>query len=42
MRVLSVFSESLEQADVLVGHNVSFDRSIVTSEFSRAKLNALF
>jgi len=40
LEVLSVFSESIKQADVLVGHNVSFDRSIVTSEYSRAKLNA--
>jgi len=40
MDVLSVFSESVALADVLVGHNVSFDRSIVTSEFARAKQNA--
>lgn len=40
LEVLSLFSESLAQADVLVGHNITFDRSIVTSEFSRAKQNA--
>lgn len=38
--VLAKFSEAISKADVLVGHNVAFDRSIVTSEFSRAKLNA--
>lgn len=38
--ILSKFSGSVSEADVLVGHNVSFDRSMVTSEYARAKLNA--
>lgn len=38
--ILTLFSEVLGKADVIVGHNISFDRSVVTSEYARAKLNA--
>lgn len=38
--VLAAFSEALKEADVIVGHNVGFDRSVVTAEFARAKQNA--
>lgn len=38
--VLAAFSEDLKEAEVIVGHNVSFDRSVVTAEFARAKQNA--
>jgi DNA polymerase III epsilon subunit-like protein len=38
--VFALFSEAITQAEVIVGHNVSFDRSVVTSEFARAKQNA--
>ena len=38
--ILSLFSQALEQAEVIVGHNVSFDRSMVTAEFARLKQNA--
>jgi DNA polymerase III epsilon subunit-like protein len=38
--VLKIFSETLGKAEVIVGHNVGFDRSVVTAEFARAKQNA--
>lgn len=38
--VLTKFSDVLGQAEVIVGHNVSFDRSVITAEFARAKQNA--
>ena len=36
--VLKKFSEDVSQATYLVGHNISFDESIIGSEFLRAKL----
>ena len=38
--VLALFSETLTKTEVIVGHNVGFDRSVVTAEFARAKQNA--
>jgi DNA polymerase III subunit epsilon len=38
--VLAIFSEALGKAEIIVGHNVSFDRSVVTAEFARTKQNA--
>ncbi|MBN1168207.1 MAG: 3'-5' exonuclease [Methanospirillaceae archaeon] len=40
LSVLSRFSEAVLQADIIVGHNVLFDRSIVTAEFARAQQDA--
>lgn len=38
--ILARFSAALDQTEVLVGHNVGFDRSVITAEFARAKQNA--
>lgn len=38
--VLNIFSQALGKAEVIVGHNIGFDRSVLTAEFARAKQNA--
>lgn len=40
LEVLNRFSDVISQADIIVGHNIKFDRNVVTAEFARAKLNA--
>ncbi|MFH0967750.1 MAG: 3'-5' exonuclease [Methanobacteriota archaeon] len=40
LEVLALFSEALGKAEVIVGHNVAFNRSVVTSEYARTKQNA--
>lgn len=37
--VLEIFKEDMAQAEILIGHNVSFDIGMISSEFTRYQLN---
>ena len=40
--VLDLFSDDLQRADVLIAHNIQFDRKVMQAEFLREKRKNLF
>ncbi|HWQ65708.1 MAG TPA: 3'-5' exonuclease [Methanospirillum sp.] len=38
--MLEIFSKAIEVTDIIVGHDIDFDRKVVTSEYARKKQNA--